>query len=126
MKSLIRIFIAVGVLALPVTQAAKARTVLEGKASWYSIECNGGTQTASGERLRDYALTAAHKTLPMGTKVRVTNKRNGKSVVVRINDRGPYIRGRVIDVTKGVAQRLGFVKEGVVPVVVEVLNGSTS
>ncbi|MGE9267829.1 MAG: septal ring lytic transglycosylase RlpA family protein [Verrucomicrobiales bacterium] len=93
-----------------------------GKASWYEIKCNGGTATASGEKLNDYAMTAAHKTLPMGTKVRVTNKHNGKSVVVRINDRGPFIKGRIIDVTKGAAQKLGFIKAGVVPVKVEVLK----
>jgi rare lipoprotein A len=104
--------------SLPTT---KARTVLEGKASWYCVKCNGGTHTSSGETLQDYGLTAAHKTLPMGSKVRVTNKRNGKSVVVRINDRGPYTKGRIIDVTKGVAVKLGFLKDGIAPVVVEVL-----
>lgn len=103
------------------TSEPRSRTILEGKASWYSVKCNGGTHTASGETLRDYALTAAHKTLPLGSRVRVTNKENGKSVIVRINDRGPYIRGRIIDVTKGVAQKLGFLNDGIVPVVVEVL-----
>ncbi len=92
-----------------------------GRASWYSIKCNGGTHTASGETLDNWARTAAHKTLPMGTRVRVTNLRNGRSLVVRINDRGPYIKGRIIDVTKGVAHKLGFIKAGVVPVKVEVL-----
>jgi rare lipoprotein A len=104
------------------TGGQRVRSVQVGKASWYSIRCNGGTKTASGERLRDTALTAAHKTLPMGTKVRVTNERNGKSVVVRINDRGPYIRGRIIDVTKGAAVQLGMIRSGVVPVKVEVLE----
>ena len=93
-----------------------------GKASWYEIKCNGGTKTASGERLNDYAMTAAHKTLPMGTKVRVTNMNNGDAVVVRINDRGPYTTGRIIDVTKGVAQKLGFIHNGIVKVKVEVLK----
>ena len=93
-----------------------------GKASWYEIKCNGGTQTASGIPLRDHAMTAAHKTLPMGTKVRVTNKQNGKSVILKITDRGPYIKGRVIDVTKGAAQKLGFIKTGVVTCKVEVLE----
>ncbi|NIP97546.1 MAG: septal ring lytic transglycosylase RlpA family protein, partial [Akkermansiaceae bacterium] len=60
--------------------------------------------------------------LPMGTRVRVTNRQNGKSVIVRINDRGPYIKRRIIDVTKGVARKLDFVKKGVVPVIVEVLD----
>ncbi len=97
-------------------------SVQHGKASWYGIRCNGGTRTASGERLRDGAATAAHKTLPMGTQVRVTNLANGKSEVVRINDRGPYSKGRVIDVTEGVAQRLGFRGRGIVSVKVEVLK----
>jgi rare lipoprotein A len=96
-------------------------TIQHGAASWYCIACNGGTQTASGERLKDEAMTAAHKTLPMGTRVRVLNKQNGKSVIVRITDRGPYIKGRIIDVTKGVAAKLGFIERGVVPVSIEIL-----
>ena len=67
-------------------------------------------------------MTAAHKTLPMGTKVRVTNIENGKSVILKITDRGPYIKGRVIDVTKGAAKKLGFLNTGVVHCKVEVLN----
>ena len=93
-----------------------------GRASWYSIACNGGRHTASMEALSDHANTAAHKSLPMGSWVRVTNLRNGKSEVVRINDRGPYIRGRIIDVTIGVARKLDFVHSGVVPVKVDVLQ----
>ena len=100
----------------------KVSSVQTGKASWYGVRCNGGTATASGERLSNGAATAAHKTLPMGTKVRVTNLANGKSEVVRINDRGPYKKGRVIDVTEGVAQRLGFFSRGIVNVKVEVLK----
>lgn len=98
------------------------RSVEQGKASWYSIRTNRGTKTASGQQLCDRGATAAHKTLPMGTKVRVINLANGKSEIVTINDRGPFIRGRVIDVTVGVAERLGFVSRGVVPVKVEVLK----
>jgi rare lipoprotein A len=97
-------------------------SVQHGKASWYSIRTNRGTRTASGQRLSDTAATAAHKTLPLGTKVRVTNQANGKSEVVTITDRGPYKRGRVIDVTIGVAERIGFAKRGIVPVKVEVLS----
>lgn len=100
----------------------KVSAVQHGKASWYGVRCNGGTRTASGERLSNGAATAAHKTLPMGTKVRVTNLANGKTEVVRINDRGPYTKGRVIDVTEGVAQRLGFYSNGIVSVKVEVLK----
>jgi rare lipoprotein A len=93
-----------------------------GKASWYSIRTNFGTRTASGKRLSNDAATAAHKTLPMGTKVRVTNEINGKSEIVTIIDRGPYIRGRIIDLTIGCAERLGFRQRGVAPVKVEVLG----
>jgi rare lipoprotein A len=98
------------------------KAVEHGKASWYSIRTNRGTKTASGQRLCDRGATAAHKTLPMGTKVRVTNQVNGKSEIVTINDRGPFIRGRVIDLTIGSAERLGFRQRGVVPVKVEVLG----
>ncbi|MCX6878467.1 MAG: septal ring lytic transglycosylase RlpA family protein [Verrucomicrobia bacterium] len=99
-------------------------SVQKGKASWYSVKSNYGTRTASGQRLKNTAATAAHKTLPLGTKVRVTNMANGKAEVVTITDRGPYIRDRVIDVTIGVAERLGFAARGVVPVKVEVLTRS--
>ncbi|MCP5536366.1 MAG: septal ring lytic transglycosylase RlpA family protein [Akkermansiaceae bacterium] len=98
-----------------------ART-LHGEASWYEIKCNGGTHTASGIPLRDHAMTAAHKTLPMGTLVRVTNLRNAKSVILKITDRGPYIKGRIIDVTKGAAKKLEFVHKGIVKCKVEVLE----
>jgi rare lipoprotein A len=77
-----------------------------GVASVYSTESGSGT--ASGQKLNPGALTAAHRSLPFGTKVRVTNKNNGRSVVVTINDRGPFVRGRVIDVTPAAAQALGF------------------
>jgi len=79
-----------------------------GSASWYALQ----SRTASGERMNPQALTAAHRSLPFGTKVRVTNQRNGKAVVVRINDRGPFVRGRVIDLSKAAAQALGFVRSG--------------
>jgi len=100
----------------------EVKAVERGKASWYSIRSNRGTHTASGQRLCDTSSTAAHKTLPMGTKVKVTNEINGKSEIVTINNRGPYIRGRIIDVTIGTAERLGFRQRGVVPVKVEVLK----
>jgi rare lipoprotein A len=77
-----------------------------GLASVYSHE--SGSRTASGQRLNPGSLTAAHRSFPMGSKVKVTNKRNGQSVVVTINDRGPFVRGRVIDVTPAAAQALGF------------------
>jgi rare lipoprotein A len=98
------------------------KSVESGKASFYSIRSNRGTKTASGQVLCDKSSTAAHKTLPMGTKVRVINLANGKSEIVTINNRGPYIKGRIIDVTVGVADRLGFVSRGVIPVKIEILD----
>lgn len=80
-----------------------------GGASWYALY----SQTASGEQMNPAELTAAHRTLPFGTKLKVTNQKNGKSVVVRINDRGPFIKGRVIDLSKAAANKLGFIKSGV-------------
>ena len=77
-----------------------------GVASIYSTDSGSGT--ASGEKLNPGALTAAHRSLPFGTKVKVTNKSNGRSVVVTINDRGPFVRGRVIDLTPAGARALGF------------------
>jgi rare lipoprotein A len=106
----------------PQTPSYAVKSVQTGKASWYSIRTNYGTRTASGQRLSNEAATAAHKTLPMGTKVRVTNEANGKSEIVTITDRGPYIKGRIIDLTIGCAGRLGFVSRGVTPVRLEVLG----
>jgi|SRR5688572_20923471 rare lipoprotein A len=80
-----------------------------GSASWYALY----SQTASGEQMNPADLTAAHRTLPFGTKLKVTNQKNGKSVIVRINDRGPFIKGRVIDLSKGAAKKLGFISSGV-------------
>jgi rare lipoprotein A len=73
-----------------------------------SVYAYAGERTASGERARPTGFTAAHRTLPFGTRVRVTNKTNGRTVVVRINDRGPFVRGRVIDLTPAAANALGF------------------
>ncbi|MEL6375403.1 MAG: septal ring lytic transglycosylase RlpA family protein [Pseudomonadota bacterium] len=78
--------------------------------------------TASGERFNPNALTAAHRTLPFGTRVRVTNKRNGRSVVVRINDRGPFIRGRIIDLSRRAAGVIRMKGAGIVPVRVTVIS----
>ena len=90
-----------------------------GRASWYSM----GTRTASGEKMNANALAAAHRSLPFGTHVRVDNLGNGRSVVVRINDRGPFIRGRVIDLTRGAAQKLGMIHSGTASVRVTVIDG---
>jgi rare lipoprotein A len=86
-----------------------------GSASWYALN----SRTASGEMMNPAAYTAAHRTLPFGTKVKVTNTLNGKSVTVRINDRGPFIKGRVIDVSKAAAARIGIVRRGHAPVCID-------
>ena len=98
-----------------------ARAVFSGKASWYGPGFHGRL-TANGERYNQYALTAAHRSLPFGTRVRVTNMNNGRSVVVRINDRGPFIRGRVIDLSTAAASNIGMIHHGVVPVRVQVIR----
>ena len=79
-----------------------------GRASWYALT----SRTASGERMNPAKLTAAHRSMRFGTKVQVTNARNGKSVVVRINDRGPFIRGRVLDLSKAAAAHIGMISSG--------------
>lgn len=89
-----------------------------GIASFYGGRHHGGP-TASGERFNQNAMTAAHRSAPLGSQMRVTNLNNGKSIVVRINDRGPFVRGRIIDVSKGAAQALGFVSAGLTRVKVE-------
>ncbi len=91
-----------------------------GQASWYGIE--GGPKTASGERYNPSGLTAAHRTLPFGTKVRVTSLKTGKAVTVRINDRGPFHRRRIIDVSAGAAEVIGIKNDGVGDVRMEVLD----
>ncbi|WP_235595966.1 septal ring lytic transglycosylase RlpA family protein [Mastigocoleus testarum] len=100
---------------------ARRGRILRGWASWYGYD-GSGNRTATGERYNPEGLTAAHRSLPFGTRVRVTNTRNGRSVVVRINDRGPFIRGRIIDVSAGAARRLRMISSGVAPVRVEVIN----
>ncbi len=88
----------------------------------YATFYNEAQMTASGERFNKHALTAAHRTLRMGTMVRVTNERNGRNVVVRINDRGPFgNRSRIIDLSEAAAKHLGMIEAGVVPVTLEVL-----
>ncbi len=93
----------------------------EGIASYYSDDFEGKL-TASGEVFSQSGLTAAHPTLPFGTLVKVTNLENGNSVVVKINDRGPFIQGRIIDLSKTASQKLGFFGKGLAKVKVEVLK----
>jgi rare lipoprotein A len=101
--------------------AAERGDAERGDASYYAHDFHG-RKTASGEHFDMHELTAAHRTLPMGTRVRVTNLDNGRDVVVRINDRGPFKRGRVIDVSYEAAKTLDMVASGVAPVKVEVLR----
>lgn len=105
----------------PADDALSGREVGAGMASYYGRQFDG-RRTASGERFDMDALTAAHRTLPFGSKVRVTNAANGRSVVVRINDRGPFHGNRVIDVSHAAAQRLGLIAPGSGRVKLALLN----
>src|SRR5262245_56246299 len=111
-------------LALLAGCAAQQRatgTALRGEASYYGRAFHG-RKTASGEKFDMHALTAAHRTLAMGTRVRVTNLDNGRKVVVRINDRGPFHSRRIIDVSYAAARELDMLRSGVVPVKLEILK----
>ena len=87
-----------------------------GGASWYSLP---GNRTANGDRMNPSAMTAAHKSLPFGSKVRVVDQRTGKSIQVTINDRGPFVKGRIIDLSKAAATKLGFRNAGHTKVCIE-------
>lgn len=96
-----------------------------GKASFYADKFVGKL-TASGEKYKHSDMTAAHKSLPFGTKIKVTNLMNNKSVVVRVNDRGPYVKGRIIDVSKSAAKKLDFIDTGIVDVKIEIPGSQTA
>jgi rare lipoprotein A len=117
-SAVIALMFLVGANAEAAVSAGHTQT---GKASYYHDRFQG-RKTASGVRYNKSELTAAHKTLPLGSKVRVTDSRSGKSVVVRINDRGPYAKGRVIDLSRAAARQIGLVNKGVAKVKVEVLS----
>ena len=89
-----------------------------GGASWYALH----SRTASGERMNPSTLTAAHRSLRFGTKLRVTNSRNGRAVVVRVNDRGPFIRGRVLDLSRAAANSIGMVRSGTAKVCYQIIG----
>jgi len=99
--------------------------VTEGRASFYSDQLHGH-KTASGETFNRTKLTAAHPSLPFGTWVRVTNLRNGKDVIVRINDRGPFVKGRIIDLSRGAAKEIGLIQAGTARVKLEALSSGKS
>jgi len=113
-----------GVTYTPMTPREAVGYVEEGLASHYdeSFLVIFPGKTAIGEKQYSWSASAAHKTLPLPCRVRVTNLRNGRSVVVRVNDRGPFVEGRNLDVTTGVAKKLGFRKAGLCPVRIEVLS----
>ncbi len=120
----------IALLALAALSSASAQTVSEpaafrqeGIASWYGAEFEG-RPTASGERFDSRLLTAAHPTLPFGTVVKVTNAHNGKSVTVRVNDRGPFVAARIIDLSRAAGEKLDMVVTGTAPVVVEAVVAS--
>lgn len=100
--------------------SARSRALL-GIASYYANRFHG-RRTASGSRYDKAALTAAHRTLPFGTLVKVTNPRNGRSVLVRVNDRGPYVRGRALDLSREAARRLGILSQGIAKVAWEIVT----
>ena len=120
--------------ALEKSQSKPATTLVDGKyivtstqrgkMSWYSVKTNFGTATASGQKFSNHKATAAHKKLKMGTMVRITNLSNGRSRILRINDRGPYKPGRIVDVAVGMSYsaHLNFYTKGVVPCKLEVLK----
>ncbi len=94
-------------------------------ASYYADKYHG-RKTSNGETFNMYDMTAAHKTLPFNTKVKVTNLSNGKSVIVRINDRGPFVKGREIDLSKGAAVKIGMIKSGTAKVSLEIIGGDVT
>ena len=107
----------------PLTSFMNAQGVQTGKASFYAMKFSG-RKTASGERLHHDSLTCAHRTYPFGTQLKVTNPSNGKTVIVRVTDRGPYVKGRIIDLSVRAARELGIISQGIAPVIVERYNPS--
>lgn len=108
--------------SLLIPHSAQAQ-VQSGKASFYAKKFTG-RKTASGERLHHDSLTCAHRTFPFGTMLRVTNPANGKEVIVRVTDRGPYVKGRIIDLSVRAARELGIIAQGIAPVIVERYNSA--
>jgi rare lipoprotein A len=115
MKKIFLLFLVISIVGSAFAQ------VQTGKASFYADKFEG-VQTASGQKYKRKKLTGAHKTLPFGTKVRITNLQNEKSVEIIINDRGPYVEGRIVDVSKAAAEKLGFLNQGIAEVKLEVID----
>ncbi|MEQ8245375.1 septal ring lytic transglycosylase RlpA family protein [Fulvivirga sp.] len=114
----LKILISAVLLLIAVSLEAQ---IQEGKASYYADKFEG-KPTASGEKYKHSKLTAAHKTLPFGTVIKVTSVSNGKSVEVRINDRGPFVEGRVIDLSRSAAEKIGLIHVGIADVKIEVVD----
>jgi rare lipoprotein A len=110
----------IAMLMTNVVLAISANSALAqcGSASWYALH----SRTASGEMMNPSKMTAAHRKLAFGSKIKVTNRRNGRSVVVRINDRGPFIKGRIVDLSKAAANHIGMVRSGHAPVCIQLLS----
>jgi len=115
-----RLFVVVSTLMLLFTASALSNTINTTTVvtSWYQH----GIKTASGQRFDPNGLSAAHRTLPFGTKLRLTNPNNGRSIIVTVNDRGPFIRGTGLDVSRGAAQQLGFIRQGKTKLQIQVLK----
>ena len=108
----------------PSGESFKQRVALrqyKGLASWYGRDFHG-KRMANGDRYNMYQVSVAHKTLPLGTRVRVTNLDNGQSIVAEVTDRGPYVKGRIVDLSRKAAEMIGALHEGVVPVRLEVVS----
>ena len=110
-----------GKLASVAPGTARSEIVDTGVASYYADKFHGRT-TANGETFDMHALTAAHRTLPFGTKLKVTSLANNRSVLVRINDRGPFVNGRIIDLSLGAATELQMIQSGLAPVKLEIIK----
>lgn len=123
MKSLFTFLLVFGLIQLGGAKFHHIDNVVtgSGKASWYGADWHG-KKTATGAIYDMHSLTAAHKTLPFGTKVKVTNQKNGKSVVVEVNNRGPYIKGRIFDLSKAAFAEIADLNTGVISIDYEILN----
>ena len=116
-------FISLLLLALAACGTSKSTFTQSGQGSYYADKFLG-RPTASGTPYRPSKLTAAHNTLPFGTKIRVTNTHTGRSVKVTVNDRGPHVKGRIVDLSKKAARRIGLVDAGVAPVQLKVVRAA--
>jgi rare lipoprotein A len=109
------------VIVIPRRESPVFETIAQGRASYYGNEL-AGNRTASGERFNPNGLTAAHRSLPLGTKLRVTNLANGRSVIVRVNDRGPFVGSRLIDVSLGAAREIRMIGSGTAQVRLDIVR----